>query len=38
MMGLMMDAFGWTAEQYWNATSVEIWSCIEARQRATEQR
>ena len=30
----MMDAFGWTAEQYWASTSFEMWALIEARQAA----
>jgi hypothetical protein len=33
-MGVMMDAFGWTADQYWRATPHEAWALIEARQRA----
>ncbi|MBB4152901.1 hypothetical protein GGQ80_000789 [Sphingomonas jinjuensis] len=33
-MGVMMDAFGWTAEQYWTATSHEIWALVEAREAA----
>jgi hypothetical protein len=34
MMGLMMDAFGWSADEYWHATAHEAWALIEARQRA----
>lgn len=34
MMGIMMDAFGWSAEQFWNATPHEAWALIEARQAA----
>lgn len=34
MMGIMMDAFGWSAEQFWKATSHEAWALIEARQEA----
>lgn len=33
----MMDAFGWAAEQYWSATSHEIWALIEARESANKQ-
>lgn len=29
-----MDAFGWTADQFWDATPHEIWACIGARQDA----
>jgi hypothetical protein len=36
MMGLMMDAFGWSADQYWAATMHEVWSVIEARKRAND--
>lgn len=27
----MMDSFGWSAEQYWQATPHEAWTCIDAR-------
>jgi hypothetical protein len=30
-MGLMMEAFGWSPDQYWASTSHEIWALIEAR-------
>jgi hypothetical protein len=33
-MGLMMDAFGWSADQFWAATAHEVWAVIEARQIA----
>jgi hypothetical protein len=36
MMGVMMDAFGWSASQYWAATPHEAWVLIEARQRANQ--
>ena len=36
MMGLMMDAFAWTADQFWGATSHEVWAVIEARQKAND--
>lgn len=36
MMGTMMDAFGWSAAQFWAATPHEAWAVIEARQRANE--
>lgn len=35
-MGTMMDAFGWSAEQFAQATSVETWAMIAARQKANE--
>lgn len=34
MMGIMMDSFGWSADQYWAATPHEVWAVIEARQEA----
>jgi hypothetical protein len=34
MQGIAMDAFGWSAEQFWRATPHEWWAVIEAR-RAT---
>jgi len=33
-MGLACDSFGWSAEQFWRATSHEWWALIEARQEA----
>jgi hypothetical protein len=33
-MGVMMNGFGWTADQFWAATSHEAWALIEARQEA----
>lgn len=33
-MGVMMDAFGWSAEDYWRSTSHEMWAMIEARREA----
>ncbi|CAN5368236.1 hypothetical protein BH10PSE14_BH10PSE14_04330 [soil metagenome] len=33
-MGVMMDGFGWSAEQFWSATSHEAWAMIEARREA----
>lgn len=30
----MMDAFGWSADQFWSATPHELWACVEARQAA----
>lgn len=33
-MGVMMEAFGWTADQFWSATPHEAWALIEARQAA----
>lgn len=35
-MGVMIDAFGWTAEQFWQSTAHEMWSAVEARERANE--
>lgn len=34
MMGTLQDAFGWSADRFWSATPVEVWSMIEARQQA----
>ena len=36
-MGLMMEAFGWSADQFWHSTPHELWAVIEARQRMNEQ-
>jgi hypothetical protein len=33
----MMDAFGWSADQFWDATPHEVWACIEAREEANKQ-
>ena len=30
-MGLAMDAFGWSADQFWAATAHELWAMIDAR-------
>jgi hypothetical protein len=35
LSGVMMDAFGWTAQQFWDATAHEAWACIESREEAT---
>jgi hypothetical protein len=35
-MGSMAEAFGWTAEQFWQSTAHEVWAVIEARQRAND--
>jgi len=35
-MGIAQEAFGWSAEQFWQATPHEFWSMIEARERAIE--
>jgi len=32
----MMNAFGWSADQYWASTSHEQWAVIEARREAGE--
>jgi hypothetical protein len=32
---MMMDAFGWTPEQFWEATPHEVWACIDAREETT---
>jgi hypothetical protein len=34
----MMSAFGWSADQYWEATPHEVWACIEAREEANKPR
>jgi hypothetical protein len=33
-MGVMMDGFSWTADQFWSATPHETWALIDARQEA----
>ena len=33
-MGIALDAFGWSADQFWAATPVEFFAMIEARQAA----
>ena len=33
-MGIAQDAFGWSADQFWNATPHEFWSLVEARRRS----
>jgi hypothetical protein len=35
LSGVMMSAFGWSPDHFWNATPHETWACIEARQEAT---
>ncbi|MBD8641138.1 phage tail assembly chaperone [Sphingomonas aerolata] len=30
-MGFALDAFGWSADQFWSATPHELWSMIDAR-------
>lgn len=35
-MGIMMEAFGWSADQFWAATPHEMWAVIEARERAND--
>jgi len=30
-MGFAEDTFGWSAEQFWSATSHEFWSMVDAR-------
>ena len=34
-MGVAMDAFGWTADQYWSATPHEYWAMVDARLEAS---
>jgi hypothetical protein len=34
MMGVAQDAFGWSADQWWNATPHEWWSMVDARREA----
>lgn len=33
-MGLALDSFGWSADQFWRATPHEIWAMIDARVEA----
>lgn len=37
MMGIAQDAFGWSVNQFWDATPHEFWSMVEARQEANKQ-
>ena len=30
-MGLALDAFGWSADQFWLATPHEFWAMVDAR-------
>lgn len=30
----MMNAFGWSADQFWSSTPHEVWTVIEAREAA----
>jgi hypothetical protein len=32
-----MDAFGWSADQFWDSTPHETWACIDAREEANKQ-
>ncbi|WP_439539671.1 phage tail assembly chaperone [Sphingomonas sp.] len=34
LMGVAMDAFHWSPDQFWNATPHELWAMVEARQEA----
>jgi hypothetical protein len=33
-MGIMMEAFDWSADRYWKSTAHEIFAVIEAREEA----
>lgn len=33
-MGIALNSFGWSADQYWDATPHEYFAMIEARQEA----
>jgi len=33
-MGVALDAFGWSADQFWRATPHEFWAMIDARAQA----
>lgn len=33
-MGLALDSFGWSAEQFWRATPHEFWAMVDARVEA----
>ena len=37
-MGIALDAFGWSADQFWWATPHEFWSMIDARVEANKPR
>jgi hypothetical protein len=34
---MMQDAFGWTADQFWQATPHDAWACVDERIRANKQ-
>ena len=36
MMGTMIESFGWTASQFWDATLHEVMAAFEARKRVNE--
>ena len=36
-MGVAMDAFGWSANQFWHATPHEYWAMVDARIEANKQ-
>jgi hypothetical protein len=33
-MGVAMDAFGWSADEFWTSTSHELFAMVEARRAA----
>jgi hypothetical protein len=37
-MGLALDTFRWSAEQFWNATPHEFWAMVDARVEANKPR
>lgn len=37
-MGLALENFGWSADQFWSATPHEFWSMIDARIAANKKR
>ncbi|MBN3556888.1 phage tail assembly chaperone [Sphingomonas yabuuchiae] len=37
-MGLALDAFGWSPDQFWSATPHEFWAVVDARIAAAKRR
>jgi hypothetical protein len=37
-MGLALDTFGWSADQFWDATPHEFWAMVDARVAANKQK
>jgi hypothetical protein len=37
-MGLALSTFGWSADQFWDATPHEFWAMVDARVEVNKQR